>query len=68
MDAIGTIIVYGMLAMAALGVIVGVGSFIAYIGECLFDWFILPARTRRAQAHAELLRSIPRRDLRRLPH
>ena len=68
MDAIWTIIVYGMLVMTALGVIVGVGSFIAYIGECLFDWFVLPARARRAEAHTELLRSIPRRDLRRLPH
>lgn len=66
-ETLGTILVYGLLLMAALSVLAGVGSILAYIGEVLYEYVVLPVKTRKAREHEALLRSVPRRDL-RLPH
>lgn len=63
-----TIIVDLMLASWALAVLFMFGSLVAYAFELFHEYIILPVRTRKVREHEAMLRRIPRRDLRRLPH
>lgn len=61
-------LVYLMLASFALGVLFMFGSIVAYAFELVHEYIILPVRTKKAREHETMIRRIPRRDLRRLPH
>lgn len=61
-------LVYLMLASFALGVIFMFGSVVAYACELVYDYIVLPMKMKKAREHEAMVRRIPHRDLRRLPH
>lgn len=60
--------VYLLLASFALGVIFMFGTLVAYAFELVHEYLVLPVRTRKARRHEAMIRRVPRRDLRHLPH